>query len=275
MRTTCRRMMWGLLAGLSLCVSLAYAEDAPVVLEEVELTGKALKEHKKQVKALVKVLNKEKNRESVRMKIGRMGTSGTRVERDALMLFATGNKNHAFVSHAFDALSAVGDRKSIDFLCGKQALRHKSFLIAHSAAEMLGNAKDARAAPHLLDVMLNKRTKIEVVSACALAAAKCAPKDDRVIETLFKQSRHRKDTIRSNTLEALGYLESDEAVARLTEAINEDKLARARAAACTGLGWTHRTDVIPTLEQVLRKDNSLQVKDAASRAIQMIRGKRR
>ena len=259
-------------------VSSAVAEDAPATEgEEPELTGKALKEHKKKVKALVKELHKTKNREGVRLRIERMGASGTRLERDALMLFATNNKNHEFVKHAFDALAVIGDRKSVDFLCGKNALRHKAFLIAQSGAIALGNAKDPRAASHILDVMLHKRTKIEVVSSCAIAAAKCAPNDERVIEALFKQSHHRKDTIRSNTLEALGYLASDDAVKRLQEALTEDKLARARAAAATGLGWTYRPDAIPILEASIasKKENSMHVRQAASAAIQVIRkGKR-
>ena len=244
---------------------------------EPELTGDALKEHKKAVKALVTQLHKTKNRASVAGKIERMGASGTRVERDALMKFATKNKNHEFVKHSFDALSDIGDKPSIDFLCGKEAVRHKSFLIAHSAAVALGGAKDPRAAPHLLDVMLHKRTKIEVVSECAIAAAKCAPKDERVIETLFKQSRHKKDTIRSNTLEALGHLGSDDALTRLAEALEKDKLARARQQAATGLGWTYRQDAIPILEACIasKKERSQQVKMAASDAIKVIRkGKR-
>lgn len=264
-------------------LNVAWAEDRPLDQppagadapakpdeKEPELEGDELKAHKKRVRELVDQLEDSKNRELVRGLIERMGSSATRAERDALMQFAATNKNHEFVSAAFVALAKMRHPKAIAFLCGDDALRNKNFLVAHSAAEALGTSRNPAAAASILVVMRDRRTKIEVVGACTLAAAKCGPTDEHVIYAVMEYSRHRKDTIRSNALEAVGHLGSDEAVARLTEAIVEDKLARARAAAATGLGWTYRREVIPTLEKAIREDSSLHVQTAASDAIKVI-----
>ncbi len=239
---------------------------------EPELKGDALKAHKREVKVLVKDLHKTKSRVEVERKIRRMGTSGKRAERDALIKFATKNKNHEYVKHAFDALAEIGNLAAVQFLCGKDALKHKAFLIAHSAAQALGRTKSWDAAIPLLDVMTSKRTKAEVVSECALAVAKCAPTRKAVIKTLMKYSRHKKDSIRSASLEAIGYLNTDDAVERLKDALFSDKLARARAAAARGLGHTKRKAVIEDLEQSLQSETSQHVKEAASNAIQSIQG---
>ena len=242
--------------------------------KEPELKGEALKSHKREVKAITNDLHKTKNRAEVERKIRRMGTSGKRAERDALIRFTTKNKNHEYVKYGFDALSTIGNRAAIEHLCSKHALRHKSFLIALSAAQALGSAKDPRAAAPLIDVMTNKRSKADVVAACAIAAARCAPTNKEVIKSLLKQSHHKKDAIRSGTLEAIGYLASNDAVERLKEALFSDKLARARAAAATGLGHTRRKAVIEDLEQSIQSETSQHVKEAASAAIQSIqRGK--
>lgn len=247
-------------------------EETPTPVEEEEpvLEGEAKKAHLKEVKRLVKQLKDGKNREFVARRIELMGTEGTRASRDALMQFATRNKNQQYVDHSLRALAGIGGKKSIEFLCGKNALRSKHFLVQHSAAEALASARDERAVGPLLDVMTSKRTKIKVVGACALALGQSAGTDERVVDVLFKYSRHRKDTIRSYAVEALGYLATDEAVARLTEVLEGDKNTRVREYAAMGFGHTRRSDVIPLLKKALSEETAFTVRDACMRAIRML-----
>lgn len=247
---------------------------APVEEEEPELEGEAKKAHDEAVKKLVKELKGEKNREFVSQRISALGTEGSRVSRDALMIFATGNKNQEYVDHAFRALATIGGKKAIEFLCGKEALRSKDFLVQHSAAEALASAKDQRAVGPLLDVMTSKRTKIKVVGACALALGQVAGKDERAVEVLLKYSHDKKDTIRAYVIEAIGYLGTDEAVQRITDAIENDKNTRVREYAARGLGHTKRDDVLPLLKKVAGETDAHTVRDACMWAIQEIQGGR-
>ena len=284
MRTVFGRLAWlALVLALLALPSIAEEEDpAPPAegaeeseeAEEAEdpvLEGEAKREHEKRVKALLKWLRSEKNQEVVRNRITELGARGTRIDRDALIAYVPRNKNHGFVSAAFSALADMGGKTVREFLVGKHALRSRNFLVAHSAAEALGWMEDKRAAKDLLEVMINKRSKIKVVGACAIALARCGGDDEEAVKALFKYSRHRKDTIRAYAVESLGYLATDAAVARLTEALQEDKLARVRAAGATGLGQTKRADALPALEKALAEDNSLQVREAAAYAARAIR----
>ncbi len=266
----------GILAGTlfgALAPPRARADDqAAASDEEPELKGEEKKAHDKRVKEILARLEAEKNQEVVTGMLEDLGAEASRASRDALMEFATGNKNQEYVSKAFQALSKIGGKKSIEFLCGKDALRSKNFLVAQSAAQALAKTKDDRATAPLLDVMTNARTKIEVVGACALALAQSAPTDPRVVDVLFQYADHRKDTIRSYTLEALGYLATDEAIARLDDALRNDKNGRARAAAATGMKHSKRADTIPLLEKAIEDETALQVKTACQDAITSLRG---
>jgi len=271
---------WGLVLLLFLlvqapCPAPAAAEDeteAPVEEEEPELEGEAKKAHERRVKGLLKQLKNEKNRELVSGQISALGADGSRVARDTLIRFATRNKNQEYVHYSFQALAKIGGKKAIEFLCGKEALRSRDFLVQHSAAEALAEAKDARATGPLIDVLTAKRTKSKVVGACAIALGKSAGEDERAVEVLFKYSAHRKDTIRSYAVEALGYVASDEAVARLTEVLETDKNTRAREYAAKGLGHTERSDVIPLLRRVASEENAFTVRTACVSAIKEIQG---
>lgn len=279
-RVHLRAIRWGLVLLLFLLApylgvpSVRGEEEtqAPVEEEEPELEGEEKKAHKKKVKRLVKRLKDEKNREFVVLQIDVMGTEGTRASRDALMQFATRNKNQEFVHHTLLALAQIGGKKAIEFLCGKNALRSRHFLVQHSAAEALALAKDERAAGPLLDVMTSKQTKIKVVGACAIALGQSAGGDERVVDVLFEYSRHRKDTIRAYVVKALGYLATDEAVARLTEVLENDKNTRVREYAAAGLGHTKRSDVIPLLKKALSEETAFTVRDACMRSIRMLQG---
>ena len=241
------------------------AEEKDPVLE-----GEAKKAHAKEVKALLKWLEEEKNREVVELRILQLGARKTRAARDALIRFVPGNKNHEYVTHAFLALAEMGGKTVREFLVSKHALRSRDFLVAHSAAEALAKARDNRATPDLLEVMTSKRTKIKVVGACAIALGKCGGDDAEAVETLLEYSHHRKDTIRAYAVEALGFLGTDAAMERLTEALQKDDNARIRGAAATGMGWTRRADALPLLEKALAEDNAHQVRDAVLKAITVI-----
>jgi len=275
-------LAWGLVLLLLLfapgsAAPSAWAEEeteAPAAEEEEEpeLEGEAKKAHEREVKRIYKILKTQKNRALVVSQINAIGADGSRAARDALMKFAAGNKNQMFVHHCFQALAAIGGKRSIEFLCGKSALRSRDFLVQHSAAEALAKAKDPRGTGPLLDVMTSKRTKIKVVGACAIALGKSSGDDERAVETLFKYSKHRKDTIRSYAVEALGYLGTDEAIARLKEVIEGDKNTRVREYAALGLGHTKRPDVIPLLQAVAAEETAHTVRDACMRAIKEIQG---
>ena len=259
---------------LSLALPGARAEEesstAPEPSDPV-LEGEAKKAHEKAVKALLKQLKTEKNREVVELRIKELGSRKTRAARDALIAFVKGNKNHEYVTHAFYALADIGGKTARTFLVGKHALRSRDFLVAHSAAEAVGRTRDERAAPDLLEVMTHKRTKIKVVGASAIALGKCGGDHAPSVEALFKYSHHRKDTIRAYAVEALGYLGTDAAIERLTEALQEDDNARVRAAAATGMGWTHRNETIEILEKALTEDNSHHVRHAVLAAVKILR----
>jgi hypothetical protein len=243
---------------------------APTASEEVELEGEAKKKHEQEVKETLAMLRTEKNRETVAGRIERIGAQGTRAGRDALMAFAVGNKNQEYLEKTFRALAKIGGNKAIDFLCGKNALRSGDFLVQQSAAEALATAKSPRAVGPLLDVLTDKATKIEVVGAAAKAVAQSAPRDERVTETLFKLTEHVKDTIRAYAVEALGYLATDDATARLVDVLVNDKNTRVRGGAATGLGNSGRRDVIPHLEKAFEAEQAFTVKDKIQQALKTL-----
>jgi HEAT repeat protein len=244
------------------------AEDPPDA--DAGMTPEELKAHKLEVRKIVGKLKNERNKVLVKGHIERLGADQGAAGRDALIAFVIGNKNQEYIDAAFRALATIGDKVSVEFLCGKHALRSRNFLVQHSAAGALATVGDPLAVKPLLEVMTARTTKIKVVGACAMALAQSYPDNEEAVAALFKLTHERKDTIRSYALTAIGYLGTDEAVERLTEAIRKDGNTRARGAAASGLGKTGRRDVIPILEDVMEKDNAMTVKDCCSQAIKEI-----
>ena len=288
------RSTWGLVAAASIALGASLARaggddpDPPNPLapqpvpppappaaqggDEPELTGEAKAKHDADVKAILADLRSEKNLEIVRGKIQRLGAEGRRAGRDALIVYATGNKNQEFAAETFRALAKVGGKVAVEFLCGKVGLRSADFLVAQSAADALATAKNPLAVAPLLDVMTAAATKAEVVGSCAKAVAQTAPADEKVAEALFALGGHRKDTIRSYALEAIGYLGTDRAMKRLETALFEDKNGRARQSAAVGMQNSGRRDMIPVLERRLKDETAFQVKDAVQTAIRKLSG---
>jgi HEAT repeat protein len=242
--------------------------------EDPELEGEAKKKYEDEFERLWKGLDAEKNNEVVRARIEQYGATPSRASRDVLIKYATGNKNQEFVGVAYKAIAKIGGKKAIAFLAGKNALRGGDFLLQQSAAEALAETKDARAAAQLLDMLNDKATKSEVMGACAIAAAKAAPTDERVIETLFSLADHKKDTIRAYVMEALGHLKSDRALERLTQALQNDKNTRVRESAAKGMGNSLRPEATPLLEKAAAEDKALTVKSAALESLRKIQAGR-
>ena len=238
--------------------------------DEPKLKGKAAKRLRTIIKDHIRYLEKEKSQGLLVDRIKDLGSRKNRGARDALMKFASTRKSKEYISAAFFALAEIGGRVAIEYLCGPKALGSKDFLVARQAAEAIGTAKDESATTAILGVLYKKGTKIQVVSACCIALAKSAPKDERVIKAVFEHSDHGKDTIRAGAAEALGYLASDDALTKLKAILDGDKNARVRSAAGTGLGWTKRPEVIPWLRAAIANDNSHHVRTAAHEAIQYL-----
>jgi hypothetical protein len=259
------RWIRGAALGLALALGAAgaWAEEP----EEAPLEGEDKAKHEREVATILHQLHTEKNRETVAGRIERLGAAPSRAGRDALIAFATGNKNQQFVKKAFDALARVNGRVAVAFLCGKAALQSGDFLVQHSAAVALATAKNPLAIAPCLDVLTAPGTKIEVMGAVAIAAAKSGPTDERVAETLFRLSRDKKDTIRSNAVEAIGFLGTDRALERLTEVLHGDKNARVRGSAATGMMNAARREMIPVLEAAHDRERAFQVKDKIREAL--------
>ena len=235
--------------------------------DEPDLVGEAKEKHDKEVKSILESLKGEKNQQIVRDTMVKLGAAPTRAGRDALILYATGNKNQEWASAAFTELGNIGGKKSIEFLCGKSALRSADFLIQQSAAEVLGKVKSPLAVGPMLDVLTAPGTKIEIVSSISRAVAQTAPKDDRVIETIFKLADAVKDTIRANALEALGYLKSDRAIEKLKDSLVHDKNSRCRGAAARGMKNSARRELIPVLEAAVGSEKAMTAIEEINTAI--------
>jgi HEAT repeat protein len=252
------------------------AQDAPAPspaateAAEPPLEGDAKKKHAEDLVRHRKLLRSAKDQLTMEQAIRELGALGTRAARDALIEYATTVKSQQYVEKSFDAIATIGDRVSIAFLCGKAAIRSPDFLRQTFAAEALGRAKNRRAVPALLDVMDDVSVKIEVQGAICLALAKTAPDDKDVQARLFKAADDKRDTIRANAVEALGYVNTEEAWRHLLSTLAGEKNTRVRAAAATGLGWTKRSEAERALRKAVDEDKSLTVRDAAVRALQEI-----
>ena len=238
--------------------------------EDPELTPEQQKVHDAEVAALLKKLRSEKNKEMVESQIANLGAQGTRAGRDALIRYCHGNKNQEYLRHAFLALAKVGGETVLEFLSGDEALVCNDFFTQQSAAMALGNAGDARAVAPLLAMVDARGTKIEVQGACLIAIGKCGRRDAGAREALLRYCDHKQDTVRANALEALGYLQTSEAVTVLAEHLASDKNTRCRGAAATGLGWTKLKDAVPFLQEAADSDSAFTVRDCAMKAMKLL-----
>ena len=115
--------------------------------------------------------------------------------------------------------------------------------------------------------MKDPAVKIEVQGAICITLAKSAPGDPRVEDQVFACADDKRDTIRANAVEALGYIGSKRAMARLYDSLKNEKNTRVRGAAATGLGWAHQKDAVPALQDAAANDKSMTVKEAAMKAL--------
>jgi thioredoxin-like negative regulator of GroEL len=240
--------------------------------DEPALRGADRKRQRAEVASRLDALQDRKHQGLLVDRIRELGTQGNRAARDALIQFATTRKSKQYVAEAFLALARIGGRVAVEFLSGSHALGSKDFLVAQKAAEALAKARDARGVDALLAVLDKRGTKIEVVSACCLALARSAPKDARVVEALLARAADRKDTIRAAAAEALGYLHSDEALARLRDLVAQDGNTHVRESAALGLGHTGRTELVELLRKVAAEDKAHTVRTAALKAVRELQG---
>jgi len=251
---------------LALLATPALAEDLDDP-DEKKLEGAEKKKHDRAVKKLVYTLKKHKSNEVLWAHIGRLGNDATRVGRDALMKFVTGNKNQATASRVFLALSDIGDKSSLRFLCGKHALRSRSFLIQETAINALGESEDRRVVGPLVEVMRSKRSKEAVIEACGYALGRCGPSEDLAAKALLDFSKYTKSSVRLACLAALGKTGTDAAYKRLVQALTKDTNTQARGTAAAGLGHLGRREALPHLKAALKREGSTQVTAKIIKAI--------
>ena len=264
-----------LLALLIGTLSPVRADDEPPVAaeeEEPELEGAAKRKHDKEVKKIVRYLHKEKFWTKVQSRIDQLGKGGTRVDRDALMRYIATNKNSERINYALKALATIKGKKTLEFICGKKALRSRDSLVQIYAAEALEILKDKRAVDPLLEVMTSKRTKTKAVCACALAMARLAPENEEVIKALMELTLHRKDTIAAYAISALGYVKTDEALERIVDALHNDSNTRVREYAARALEAGKRTEALNELRKAYVKEDTRVVRDAIVSAIKALEG---
>ena len=244
--------------------------EPPKEPTEPPLEGEPLEKYKAELAKHLKVLRTEKNGEVVLGYVKQLGATWSRAGRDALIQWAKGNKNQEQVRAAFDALAKLTDAKATWFLCGKDGVRSKDFLVQQSAVQALGEARNPKALEPMLDVMRDPAVKIEVQGAMCLALAKTSPADARVVEQVHLCADDKRDTVRAYAAEAMGHLAGKESYERLLWFLAEDANTRVRAAAATGLGLTGRKEAVPALQKAIEVDKSLTVRSAASDAITKI-----
>ncbi len=264
-------------AGVAMIALLAAASvgvcgDEPQVDRRADpvLTAEQQAEHDAEVKKHLEVLLDLENKEMVRRQVSALGTNGSRAARDALIEYSRSQKNHAYLTFAFEALADIGGPVVLAHLTGRDGLAAKDFMKQLAAAKALGEMKDADGIEPVLELLNGRRTKIEVKAACCIALAKMGPEDERCIDAVMRYSAHKKDTIRANAVEALGYLGSGDALARLLHVLVKDKNTRVRGAAARGLGILKNPEAIPALQKAAADDSSLTVKDEAIWALEQM-----
>ena len=254
----------------ALSAPIAVADDEPDPRADPVLTPEQQEEHDAEVAKHLDVLLNEKNKEMVERQISALGTNGSRAARDALIEYSKAQKNHEYVSHAYAALARIGGTTVIEHLLSEHGLGANDFMKQRYAAEALGNTKDARGIEPVLELLNDKKTKIEVEGACCIALAKMGAEDERCIDAVMRNSAHKHDTVRANAAEALGYLGSTDALQRLVYLMEKDKNTRVRGAAATGLGILKNPEAIPALQKAAEGDKSLTVKDRAIWALEQM-----
>ncbi|MEN8149552.1 MAG: HEAT repeat domain-containing protein [Planctomycetota bacterium] len=240
----------------------------PIELPKDERTAEEKKEHDKAVKKLVVSLKREKNKVMLLSRIEQWGENGSDLKRDALILFCRSSSNQEQLSGCFMALAKMGGAKSLNFLCGKTALKSRSdWAVQRAAAAALEKLGDTRAACCLIDVIKDRRQKTQVQSACLVTLAKIAPLDKKAVKTVFECADAKDDVLRSHSMTALAYLHSDASFKLLAERARKENNGQVRSFACEALGLHGDRRGIEVLREVIRKDNALQVKDAAMKAL--------
>ena len=208
-----------------------------------------------------------KTRDGIQQFLNELEADGSRAARDFLMQYAKTVKSAEYRVQAFGALTKIGGAKVNAFLCGKDGIKSGDSLVQQEALDALGKGADKGAVQPMIDLLGDASLKIEVVGALCIALGKLSPSDPNVETALLKAASDRRDTIRANAVEALGYVASEKAMKLLLETLKSEKNARVRAGAATGLGHAGKQEAIPALEDAAANDKAEQVKAAAIKSL--------
>ena len=235
--------------------------------EEPALEGEAKAKYDADMERFAKRMKSIKNREPLLQFLSELEADKSRAARDYLMQYGRVVKSDEYRKRAFQALAKIGGPKAVAFLCGKDGIKSGDFLVQQDAVEALALGLDKHSVEPMLALLLDPLLKIEIIGSICIALGKIAPKNPKVEEALFREAEEKRDTIRANAVEALGYVGSEKAYQHLVETLRSEKNTRVRAAAATGLGYTKRHDAIPALKAAADGDKSLSVKDAAVKSL--------
>ena len=166
--------------------------------------------------------------------------------------------------NAVHALGEIKDRRAVPALI--EALKNKD--LKHAAVNALGNIKDSRAVPELIIALKDEGSAVRESAARALGRIK----DPTTIDVLIKTLKDAEWNVRVNAVWALSQFKV-RAIPALIEALN-DKNELVREGAASALGRTKNKETVTALRNIAYFDMSEKVRVAAKSAIEMITGKK-
>jgi HEAT repeat protein len=247
-----------LLVASLLCPVSARAGD-----ESKEEEPKETAEQIERAERLGKMLE-SRNKLEVTRGLELLGELKTPTAGDLLMDFIRASKNVEHSTYAIRALGWKGNKRAVDFLCGRDGLRAKNILLGEASARALREIADRRAIPSLIEAIKGK--KYVVVAAAIEAVVHLDPDAEGLADLMIKKARDRDDMIRMSVATAMGTLEDPKILKPLMKLAERDGNALVRENACRSLGRIADPKAMPVLEKILRKDMNQNVRGAAREA---------
>ncbi|MHC4860962.1 MAG: HEAT repeat domain-containing protein [Planctomycetota bacterium] len=246
-----------LLLGLAIALPLQAKEE-----EERETPEQIAK-----VKRFAKMLE-SKNKLTVVEGLKLLGQIKTKSAVAELMGFVKRSKNAEHASYAVRELGEAGHKSAVDFLCGKYGVKSKKNLVAEEACRSLGKIGDRRAVPTLIEVIKSAKDFIAAAAIEAIVTLDTSAKG--LAKLMVKMSKHKSDRVRRSVALAMAKLSDPIVVDALIRMATRDGNSIVRENACGSLGELRAVKARPALEQVVRKDKSQPVREAAHRALARI-----
>jgi HEAT repeat protein len=166
----------------------------------------------------------------------------------------------------FPTIAFVQEKKGIEELIID--LRADTPLTRSYAAEQLGRAIDARGVEPLIEALQDADEGVRREAAKALGEIG----DARAVQPLGELLKDTDESVRLNALTALEKIGGDEAVDMIITSLQNTD-ARVRMAASAALGRVRNTKAITPLEEAANNDTSLDVRQAAEQALELITGR--